>query len=162
MFGLKPWTKAAMLPRFETPFGRMLEEFPVLFHRMFAGGPEMETPEWPFPWGVMMEAKEKELLIRLELPGFEPEELKVEVMPERLLVEAEHKEPVEKPEKKGERKRALAYVKREVALPFGLEVEKAEALYRHGVLEVRLPRKEELVGRRLEVKTGSRARKDGA
>jgi len=152
MFGLKPWRKAATLPRLETPFGRMFEEFPALFNRMLAHLPEMEMPEWPYPWGVTTEEKEKEVAIRVEVPGFEAAELKVEVTPERLLVEAEHKEPAEKAEKE-EKGGEYAHVKREISLPLGLEVEKAEALYRNGVLEIRIPRKEELIGRRLEVKT---------
>jgi len=40
-----------------------------------------------------------------------------------------------------------------VTLPPELELEKVEAIYRNGVLEVHLPRKPEVVGRRIEVKT---------
>lgn len=38
-------------------------------------------------------------------------------------------------------------------LPPEVELEKVEAVYRNGVLEVHLPRKPEAVGRRVEVKT---------
>jgi HSP20 family molecular chaperone IbpA len=41
----------------------------------------------------------------------------------------------------------------QLTLPAGLELEKAEATYRNGVLEVLLPRGPEMVGRRIEVKT---------
>jgi HSP20 family protein len=152
MFALKPWRRTmARLPRVETPFGWMTEEFPALFNRLFANWPEMETPEWLYPWGVTTEEKEKEFLVRVELPGFEPEEVNVELMAERLTIEAEHKEPAE--EGKGKPERAYAHVKRTMTLPAGLVLEKAEAVYRNGVLEVRVPRKPEAVGRRIEVKT---------
>jgi HSP20 family protein len=152
MFALKPWTKRtpAPLPRAETPFGWMFEEFPTLFNRFFSSWPVMETPEWPYLWGLTTEEKEKEVVVRVELPGFEPEELKVELLGERLTVEAEHKEPAEKAE---EAERASAHVKRVLTLPPGVELEKAEAAYRNGVLEVHLPRKPEVMGRRIEVKT---------
>jgi len=110
----------------------------------------LETPEWPYRWGLTMEEKEKEVLVRVELPGFAVEEVKVELTGDRLMVEAEHKEPEEKKEKE---ERAYAHVKREMTLPPEVDVEKAEAIYRNGVLEVHLPRKPEAVGRRLEVKT---------
>jgi HSP20 family protein len=89
----------------------------------------METPEWPYPWGLTTEEKEKEFVIRVELPGFAPEEIEVEMMGERLTVEAEHKEPAAKGEEKAER--AYAHVKRVVTLPSGIEPEKVEAVYRN-------------------------------
>lgn len=152
MFALKPRTRRTeLLSRAEAPFGWMPEDFTNWFNRFFTDWPVMEVPEWPYTWGLTTEEKETEFVVRVELPGFEPEEVKVELLGERLLVEAEHKEPAEKVEKKPER--TYAHVKREVTLPPGVELEKAEAFYRNGVLEVRLPRKPEAVGRRIEVKT---------
>jgi len=153
MFALKPWTKRTMapLPRTEMPFRWMPEELATLFNRFFTTWPVPETPEWEYPWGLTMEEKEKEVVVRVELPGFAPEELKVEVTGEELTVEAEHKEPAEKVEEKKER--TYAHVKRVVTLPPEVELEKLEAVYRNGVLEVHVPRKPEAAGRRIEVKT---------
>jgi len=154
MFALMPWRKrtVAPLPRMETPFRWLPEEFETLVNRLFTGLPVLETSEWPYRWGLTMEEKEKEIVVRVELPGFAPEEVKVEVTGERLMVEAEHKEP-EKKEEKEKVEREYAHVKREVTLPPEIEAEKAEATFRNGVLEVHLPRKPEAVGRRIEVKT---------
>jgi len=145
MFGLAPRTKrTALLPRTETPF----EWVPAIFNRLFREWPVMETPEWLYPWGLTMEEKEKEIIVRAELPGFAPEEIKVELLGERLTIEAEHKEKAE--EKKEEE---YAHVKREIMLPTAIEPEKMEASYHNGVLEVHVPRKPEVVPRRIEVKT---------
>jgi len=154
MRALVPRTKRmpALLPRFEFPFGWIPEEFETLFNRLVPNFPVMETPEWTYPWGVTMEEKEKEVIVRIELPGFEPAELKVEMLEERLTVLAEHKEPAEKPEK-AEVEAERTYVKRLISLPPGVEAEKAEAVYRNGILEVHVPRKPEAVGRRLEIKS---------
>jgi len=155
MFGLMPWTKrtTAPLPRTDTPF-RWLPEFENLFSR-FVTWPALEMTEWPYRWGLTMEEKEKEVVVRVELPGFTPEEIKIEMLGDRLMVEAEHKEPVEKKEKEEAKaeEREYAHVKRELTLPLEVELEKAEASYRNGVLEVHLPRKPEAMGRRIEVKT---------
>jgi len=157
MFALTPWVKRMMapLPRTEMPLTWMPEEFETLFNRFFTNLPVPETAEWPFRWGLTMEEKEKEFLVKVELPGFAPEEVTVELLGERLTVEAEHKEPEVKAEEKGKEKveRAYAHVKRVVTLPAGVEAEKVEATYRNGVLEIHVPRKPEEVGRRIEVKT---------
>ncbi len=153
MFALMPWRKRTVAPlqRGENPFGWMPEEFTTLFNRFFPNAPVAETAEWPYRWGLTTEEKDKEIVVRAEMPGFAPEEVKVELTGERLLIEAEHKEPAEKAEEKAER--TYAHVKRMITLPPEVELEKVEALYRNGVLEVHLPRKPEAVGRRIEVKT---------
>jgi HSP20 family protein len=149
MFALKPWTKrtTGVVPRAEFPFRWMPEEFSTMFNRFFPSFPVLEAAEWPYRWGLTTEEKEKEFVVRAELPGFEPAEVKVELVGEELTVEAEHKEPEEKAE------REYAHVKRVMTLPPGVAPEKVEAVYRNGVLEVHLPRKPEAVGRRIEVKT---------
>jgi len=158
MFALKPVTKKTMapLPRAEMPFGWWMEEFAPLFNRFLEGWPMLEMPEWPHRWAMTTEEKEKEVVFKFEMPGFAPEEVKVELAGDELKVEAEHKEPVEKAEKEekpAKVERTYAHVKRVLTLPPGVEAEKAEAMYRNGVLEVHLPRKPEVVGRMIEVKT---------
>jgi HSP20 family protein len=155
MFALKPVTKRTMapLPRAEVPFNFLPTEFANLFHRFFTDWPVLETPEWPYRWAMTTEELEKELIVRVELPGFLPEEVKVELKGDELLVEAEHKVPAEKVEKEEKVERTYAHVKRVLTLPPAVELEKAEAIYRNGVLEVHLPRKAEAMGRRIEVKT---------
>lgn len=152
MFGLMPWTKRTTLPlpRVETPFGVLPEEFSTLLNRFLFPVLE-ETAEWPYRWGLTLDEKEKEVVVRVELPGFTPEEVKLELLPERLTVEAEHKEPAAKEAEKIPA--AYSHVKRAIALPPGIAPEKAEAIYRNGVLEVHFPRKPEVVPRRIEVKT---------
>jgi len=151
MFALTPLFKRmlAPFPRTERPFTLMPEEFETMFNRFFTNWPVMETPEWPFRWSLTMEEKEKEFLVKVELPGFKPEEVKVELVGERLTVEAEHKEPAEK----GKEETEHVHVKRTITLPPGVELEKVEVIYRNGVLEIHVPRKPEEVGRRIEVKT---------
>lgn len=159
MFGLMPRKRTmaplARFPRFERLFGWVPEEFENLTKKVFAGLPVIEeTAEWPYRYELTMEEKEKEVVVRAEMPGFEPAEVKVEVLGERLTIEAEHKEEAEKGEgKEKTTEKTYAHVKRIVTLPTGAEPEKTEATYRNGVLEVHVPRKPEAVGRRIEVKS---------
>jgi len=93
---------------------------------------------------------DKEIIVRAELPGFEPAEVRVELLGEVLTVEAEHREAAEKTAEAAER--TYAHMRREITLPAGVEAERIEATYRNGVLEIHLPRTPEAVGRRIEVK----------
>jgi HSP20 family protein len=147
MNALAPMTRRgmAMLPRSEFPFALMPERFAALVNRFFAGRPMMEAVE---P-ALTMEEGEKEVVIRAELPGFEPAEVRVELLGERLTIEAEHREPAEEKEAA---ERVTAHVRRVVTLPPEVEGERAEAVYRNGVLVIRVPRRPEAMPRRIEVK----------
>jgi HSP20 family molecular chaperone IbpA len=155
MFALMPWTRRnSMLPRAESPFARIPREFGSLVDRLFANLPTLETPEWPSGWGLTSDETEKEFVLRFELPGFEPAEVKVEMLGEQLTVEAEHAEPaVKEPVAKNEVRTERARVRRVLTLPPGIVMDNAEATYRNGMLEVHIPRAPEAVGRRIEVKT---------
>lgn len=150
MFALKPREK--LLPRAAHPFRWMLsEEFPAIFNRLFGEWPLFEAPEWEPRWEMTIEEKEKEYLVRAELPGFEPPEVEVEVKGEELTLKAVHKEPEEG---KGEKKVGrYAEVKQSLLLPPGIVPEKIEAQYRNGMLEIHLPKAPEVQPRRIEVRT---------
>jgi len=170
MLALKPLAKrsSALLPTMGPIFRWMPQEFRPILDTFFTEWPALEIEELTDRYPLTLEEKEKEVVVRAELPGFAPDEVKVEVNGELLKVEAEHKEPKvenvekkevevkegEKKEEKGEKKIASKYarVERMITLPPEAEVEKAEAVYRHGVLEIRLPKKAEALPRRIEVK----------
>jgi len=152
MLAVRPRTRTALLPRPETLFGWVPEEFGTLFNRFFSL-PMMEVPERVYPWGMTMEERENETVVRFELPGFAPEEVKVELLEERLTVEAEHKVPAEGEGEGPKTEREFARVRREMTLPVGVIPEKVEATLRNGVLEIHLPRTPEATPRRIAVTT---------
>jgi len=151
MFSLIPRKRErkteALVPRIETPFRLMRKEFETLWDRFFDGWttPLMELWETPEALGFDLEEMEKEVVVRAELPGFEPTELDVRVRGDLLTIEAKHEEA------KGEKKE-YAHVKRLLTLPKGTETDKIEARYHSGVLEVHVPKTPEVEGRRIEVK----------
>jgi len=150
MFALMPWTtrRTELLPRTENLFEWVPEEFERLWNR-FAAEPMMEITEPIYRWGTTMEERENEIVVRSELPGFTPEEVRVELLGGRLTIEAEHKAAQEEGER---RERERAHMRRTVTLPSGIAAEKVEAVYRNGVLEVHVPRTPEAMPRRIEVK----------
>lgn len=135
-----------MVPRTATPFSLMPEEFGTLFNRLLTW-PILEEPE---PWALTMEEREKEIVVRAELPGFAPEEVRVELLGERLTIAAEHRVPAEGAPENTERE--VTRVRRLVTIPPSIDPARIEAVYRNGVLEVHLPRLPEAMARRIEVK----------
>jgi HSP20 family protein len=157
MFSLIPHRRAErkLGREFARPFGLMRPELPELLEHFFGRWPMMEWPwEEEIDRGLEVVEKEKEILVRVAVPGFEPAELVVEIVGNVLTVRAEHREK-EVPEKKEEVpvERPLARTLRSILLPEGIEPEKVTALFKNGVLEVLIPRKPEVVPRRIEVKT---------
>jgi HSP20 family protein len=157
MFGLVPWRKEwdVAWPA-EPALADLRHEFRTLANRLFNAWPAM--PEEFLPermWNVNVTDTEKEVLVRMEAPGFEPEEFDLEVRDNRLIVKAEHMEKKEPTEAKEPAKemppKVLRRFERVVTLPEVVEPEKAEANYRHGMLEIRLPRMEEVKPRRIPV-----------
>ena len=96
-----------------------------------------------------LEETEKEVVVRAEMPGFEPEEIEVLVRGDELLLRAAKKVPAEKKEAAEKPWRRLERV---LTLPPHTNPEKVEALYHNGVLEVHLPKTEEALPKRVPVK----------
>jgi HSP20 family protein len=147
MFGLIPWRRTGTaLHKGGNPFEAMSRELGTMFDRFFPEWPMM-LPEgaWDRFWGVAMEELDRELVVRFELPGFEPTELNVHVAGNVLSVEAVHKVP------EGNETVESRRVRRTMNLPPNLDLEKMTATYRNGILEVRVPRTPEAVGRKVEV-----------
>lgn len=151
MFGLIPWRTETRLPAAmeEHPLVRLREEFESLFGRFFGRMPPLEPlPKFEWFGGVETEEKEKEIVLKVALPGFELAELEVHANGPFLTIKAEHK--VEAKEK--EKEAGYRTFRETLTLPPEVEPEKIEAFYRNGVLEIHLPKAEGPKGKKVEVK----------
>lgn len=85
---------------------------------------------------ISMEEGDGEITIQLSAPGFEPEQIDVELTPQDLLVEAEaHDEQKEKGRGKTRTKTVrTAKLFRSVHFPRAIDPDSAEAEFRNGVL----------------------------
>jgi HSP20 family protein len=157
MFGLMPRRRerraeGALAPREHSPLDLLRREFASLFDRAFAGWPVPLTAPWEGMelWGLEMEDKE-EVVIRAEVPGFEASELDVSLVGDLLTIRAEHREEAAK--EGGEKaEHCRGRLERVMAVPPGIVLDKVEARYRNGVLEVHLPKAPDARPRRIEVK----------
>jgi HSP20 family protein len=136
------------------PLERLRSDFDTLFDRFFGRLPmplEEEVGEMRV-WDFDVSENDKEVTVRAEMPGFEEKEINVELHNDVLTIKAEKEE-------KEEGGRSFRSFFRTVTLPAGVDAEKAQASYRNGVLELHIPRSEEVKPRRIQVQGGGAAGK---
>src|SRR6516225_759479 len=80
------------------------------------------------------------LVVRADLPGIKPEEVKIDVEDDILTISGEHEERAErKDEHYVRRERRYGSFSRSMALPGGVDVKRIKASTRNGVVEVTIP-----------------------
>src|SRR5437667_9727068 len=134
-----------------------MEEFQnrlsTLFGRPFRrtnGREEITLPEWT-PLADITE-DEKEYLIKAELPEMKKEDVKVTVENGVLTMSGERKFEKEEKKKKYHRvERGYGSFVRTFALPEDADAGKIKAEFKHGILEVHLPKNEKARPKQIEV-----------
>lgn len=95
-------------------------------------------------WGLLaaeVSVGDKDVKVELEIPGMTPQDLDIEVLNNALVVRGE--KHVSREEERGEyyvTERAYGRFQRSIPLPAEVDDAGAKAVYRHGVLEVTLPK----------------------
>jgi len=101
---------------------------------------------------VDMEEDDSEIRVTAEMPGLEKEDFKVEVLGDRLIIRGEKKAEREKREAGYfYSERSYGSFSRSLQLPAEVEVEKAKAEYKNGVLKLRLPKSETAKAKQIKV-----------
>lgn len=96
---------------------------------------------------------EKEYELTLDLPGLKPEDFQVELKEGQLWITGERKWETEEKGKTFHRiEREVGQFRRVVMLGKDVDAEKVEASYQNGVLRIVVPKAEQILPRRIEVK----------
>lgn len=93
------------------------------------------------------------LVVEAELPGLKPEDVDITLENNTLTIRAEDR--TERNEEQGDwivREIGRGSVMRTVTLPTGLEADKAEATFEHGVLTLRIPKAEQVKPRQIQIR----------
>jgi HSP20 family protein len=133
-------------------FDPMTTQFSRLFHNLV-------PHDWPFDkdfgGDMKLDVSEdgKQYIVRADLPGVKKEDIHVEIDGNRVIIRA-HTESL-KEEKKGETvihsERYEGKVYRSFSLDGGIDQAHAEAAFKNGVLELRLPKKNEGGNKQLKI-----------
>ena len=141
----------SLIPRkWARPMVRFEREMDELFNRFF-GEREM-VPEVLAP-KINLAETEKTFEVTAELPGINPEEVRVEIKNGELWITGEKKEEKEEKGKTYHRiERHYGEFRRVIALPVAVKESQVEAHYKDGILRITLPKIEEVLPKKIEVK----------
>jgi len=149
MRSLIPWSRRS--ERFFAPLRREMED---LFQRFVV--PLDETVfEAAQTWTprVDVEETDKEIVVKVDLPGVEAKDVEVCVIDGLLVLKGEKKEEREEKGKNYHRtERFVGQFYREVPLPPGVDPEKIVATSSKGVVMVTVPKKPEVMPKKIAVK----------
>jgi HSP20 family protein len=111
---------------------------------------------WPVPereLAIDMYETDENIIVKTAVPGVRPEDIDITITGDTLTIRGEMKEE--------EELRRASYIRRErrygafsrsVTLPSGIEPDKAEAIFEHGVLTLTIPKSEEVKPKVIKVK----------
>jgi HSP20 family protein len=137
-------------------FRRLSDDMDRLF---FGGGPSLgafSNAGGRFVPNVDVEEHEDTILVRADLPGVRPDDFRVDIEDDALVLQGERR--IEREETHGgvrRVERSHGSFRRIIPLPQAANLEAAEARFENGVLEIEVPLQKETKARRLEVRSGS-------
>lgn len=119
---------------------RPFSDFAEVRHRLDQAFRDLSNAPGGWSPSVDVVKHDGDLVLRADLPGIKPEEVKIEVEGDVLTVSGEHRE--EKEEEKDHyvrRERRYGSFSRSMVLPHGVSLDDIEAKCEDGVLEVTIP-----------------------
>ena len=102
--------------------------------------------------------REGRFLVRADVPGLSPDDIRLEVRDGSLVLEGERRQEVEVEGKEGvyRSERMYGRFSRVIPLPQAADLDKAAARFENGVLEIEIPLREDAQRRRIEIQGGSK------
>lgn len=151
MFSLIPWRRNKEKQRQEQPVHPLVEfrnELDAMLERWNRWLTPFDTAwDWKQAWGFGLQERENDYLLEAELPGFDPDEIDVELSERLLTVRAEKKE-------EGKDGSSYRSYYRSITLPEAVDADKINARYHNGVLTIELPKRDSgKEKRRIAIKT---------
>lgn len=136
---------------------RPFSDFAELRHRLDQAFRDLsDGPRQGWTPSVDLIRRDDSLVLRADIPGIKPDEVKIEVEDNVLTVSGEHsEEKEEKKERYMRRERRYGSFSRSMVLPTGVDAGDIEATTEDGVLEVRIPMPRAEEKQKVEIKPKS-------
>ncbi|MFC2006806.1 Hsp20/alpha crystallin family protein [Chloroflexota bacterium] len=139
----------AMVP-FYHPLS-LLDEMDNLAREMWYSWEPLTFDRSLIPHADLYEEKD-ELVMKTELPGIDRKDLDISLDGDRLTIKAKKKEEVNDDATHHARERHYGQYFRSVTLPYPVKEDEISATFDKGVLELRLPKAEEVKAKKIEIK----------
>ncbi len=151
------WEPAPELNTLQTEMNR-------LFNSLFDTPTRPTTVASRRRWTPAMDLVEEgdHYTLRADLPGLSEQDVNIEVEADVLTISGERRSE-HSDEKRGYRRveRSYGSFSRSLTLPEGIDPDAVEARFEHGVLEVRIPKPEQVKPRKVTISVGSGASATG-
>jgi HSP20 family protein len=150
MFNMTPWMNKRLPVRHEDehPVHSLQKEMNRVFEEFFGSQGWHAFSELPGAgsWGdltprIDMSETDRELLVKVELPGMTEKEVEISIHGDILTIAGEKKQEKEQTEKGWYRmERQYGSFNRSIPLPCEVDCEKTQAQYKNGVVTVTMPK----------------------
>ncbi len=126
-------------------FGRFFEDF---------GLPRVVTEETEFAPAFDVSETEKEVIVRVEVPGMDKKDITINLTDDILTVKGEKKHEKEHGDENYHSvERRFGAFSRTMRIPVDVEVGKVDATYKDGVLKITLPKSERVKPKEIPIKS---------
>jgi len=135
-----------------TTLSSLRDEMNELFNRFWSTA---SKPCGLAEWSPALDVSETDeaVLVHAEIPGIDPKDLDISVVGDTLTVRGEKADETEQSGRNYHRvERRYGSFTRSLVLPAAVDADNVTATAKQGVVEIRLPKKEEAKARRIEVK----------
>lgn len=148
MFGLIPWRERKELDTFKREIDR-------IFDRFLSWSPfEREVSELAWYPSVDVSETPTDVIVKAEIPGVDPKDIEVTICGDSLTIKGERKKEEEQKDENYHRiERSYGAFARTLKLPAEVDQDKAEAVYKDGILKLTLPKIKPEPAKKIEIKT---------
>jgi HSP20 family protein len=123
-------------------------------NRVFDGYSPIRTRVAPSYPALNIWSSEEGLVVNAEVPGIDVEDIEISVVGETLTLNGARKsEDLEEGVRYHRQERGYGKFNRSVELPFPVDIDKVEATFKNGVLQISLPRSEADKPKKIVVKS---------
>jgi HSP20 family protein len=123
-------------------------------NRVFDGYSPVRTRIAPSYPALNIWSSEEGLVVNAEVPGIDVEDMEISVVGETLTLSGARKsEDLEEGARYHRQERGYGKFNRSVELPFPVDIDKVEATFKNGVLQISLPRSEADKPKKIVVKS---------
>ena len=134
------------------PFSDLRQTMDRLFDEGFSRPWRFLPGEQEATFPLELSESDHDVVVKAALPGIDPNEVEITVQNDVLTIRGEHKEQAEETKREYYR-REVRYgaFHRSIALPTGVDSDKAQAEFKNGMLQLRLPKAEAVRPKQIKV-----------
>jgi HSP20 family protein len=148
MVDLTPWREQEEFERFRNEMDRLFDRFLNVRFPRISPTPNRWTP------ALDLSETEKDIVVRVEVPGVEPNDIHASVTGRVLDIHGERKRDFDKTTEKPHRvEGSYGVFSREVHLPADVESNRVRATCRNGILKLVLPKSKDQSSKKIDIQT---------